>query len=392
MTSGALVLVANARLPSQRAQSLQVVQSACAFARAGVATTLYHARRVPTPALPAGEDLFAHYGVPPGPRARVEALDCVDWIDRVPVRLQFAPARVQELSFARCAARRVLAAHVGERVLVRELETALHLVRRRRPRVFLELHRVPGGRLRRRWLLEAARRVSGVVAISGGVREDLRELGVDPEGVVVAHDALEPARFAAAPARAEARERLGLPAQGVLAVYAGGLWPWKGVDLVVDAARSLPGVRFAVVGGADADVAALRARAAGLENLRVTGFRPPGEVPLWLAAADLGLVPNRSSPAISARHTSPLKVFEAMAVGLPLVASDLPSLRELLRHDEDAWLVPPDDAAALAAGVARLAGDRALRERLGARFAERAAEHTWDERARRLLAWMDRRA
>ena len=101
-----LVLVANARMPSHRAQSLQVAQMACALARAGADTTLLHAERHPTPPLPPGQDLWDFYAVPEGARAAIEAVPCTDWIDRVPRRLQFWPARVQELSFARNAAAR----------------------------------------------------------------------------------------------------------------------------------------------------------------------------------------------------------------------------------------------------------------------------------------------
>jgi glycosyltransferase involved in cell wall biosynthesis len=121
----------------------------------------------------------------------------------------------------------------------------------------------------------------------------------------------------------------------------------------------------------------------------VDGFQPPARVPLYLAAADLGVVPNRSRPAISARYTSPLKVFEALAAGLPLVASDLPSLREVLSDGEDAVLAAPDDEAALAQAIRRLLGDAELRAALAARGRARAAEHSWDARARRLLAWME---
>jgi glycosyltransferase involved in cell wall biosynthesis len=137
------------------------------------------------------------------------------------------------------------------------------------------------------------------------------------------------------------------------------------------------------------DVARILALAEGLGNVRVDGFQPPARVPLYLAAGDLGVVPNRSKPAISARYTSPLKVFEALAAGLPLVASDLPSLREILTHEGDALLVAPDDEAALAAGIARLAGDADLRARLADAGRARTAEHTWDARARRILAWME---
>ncbi|HEV8113984.1 MAG TPA: glycosyltransferase family 4 protein [Planctomycetota bacterium] len=384
-----LVLVANARMPSERAQSLQVAQCAAAYQRAGAPTTLLYAQRRRTPALPAGQDLWDFYGVGPGDRPTARAVPCIDWIDRVPRALQYAPARLQEQSFARNAARVVRKELAGARVLSRELECALRLVRAGHEDVFLEVHRVPGGRLRRRWLLEAGRGARGIWAISGGVRADLVELGLAEAKIRVEHDGFEPARFAHLPTRDAARAELGLPREVPLAVYTGGLLEWKGVDVLVDAARSLPGVYFAIAGGMEADVRKLRARVGGLANVRIDGFQPPTRVPLYLAAADLAVVSNRSRPAISARHTSPLKLFEAMAVGVPLVASDLPSLRELLEDGRDAVLVAPDDAEALARGIDRLAGDPALRARLAANLRARAAEHTWDARARRVLDAME---
>jgi glycosyltransferase involved in cell wall biosynthesis len=209
----------------------------------------------------------------------------------------------------------------------------------------------------------------------------------------VEHDGLEAARFPppSPEARAAARLRLGIPAEARAVVYTGGLLPWKGVDLLVEAARTCPEYLFVVAGGMQADVERLRARAGGLANVRIDGFQPPGRVADYLLAGDVGAVPNRSAPAISARHTSPLKVFEAMASGLPLVASDLPSMREVLEPELDAVLVAPDDAAALAAGLRRLMEDDGLRARLRDRSLARAPAHTWDARARRLLAWMDER-
>jgi glycosyltransferase involved in cell wall biosynthesis len=386
-----IVLLANARLPSERAQSLQVLQAAGAFARAGHATTLLHARRRSTPALASGVDLCTHYGLAAGARPQVVAAPCLDAIDLVPRALQYLPARLQELSFSRNAARWVRRERPRAWVLCREVEAARQLARAGQPGLFLELHRVPGGAARRRWLLEAARAARGVVAISGGVAQDLAALGVERERVTVAHDAFEPARFAHAPARETARAELGL-GSGPLVVYTGGLLPWKGVEVLIDAARELPQVRFAIAGGMPGDVARLRARAQGLANVRLDGFQEPARVPLYLAAADVLAVPNRSQPAISARYTSPLKAFEAMAAGVCVVASDLPSLREIFTHERDAWLVAPDDARALAQGLRSVLADDALRARLAAALAERAPQHTWDARAARLLAWMEARA
>ncbi len=392
MTVAELVLVANTRFPSRRAQGLQVAHVAAAFARAGTRTTLLVADRRAHVELPAGTDPFDWYGVPPGPRPTVERIACVDWIERVPRVLQYVPARLQELTFARNAAKHVLAKLPSAFAISREVECALRLVRAGHARTFLEIHRVPGGRTRRRWLIEAARGSRGIVAISGGVRDDLVALGLDAASIVVEHDGFEPARFANLPTRTEARKMLALPAEAPLVVYTGGLLAWKGVDVLVDAARLLPNAYFVVAGGLDADVARLRAHAAGASNLRIEGFQPPERVPLYLAAADLGVVPNRSTPAISAKYTSPLKAFESMAAGLPLVASDLPSLREILRADVDAVFVAPDDPRALADGIGRLIDDPASRARIAANLRARAPEHTWDARARRLAAWMEARA
>ncbi len=386
---GRLVLVANARLPSERAQSLQVVQMAAAFARAGVQTTLLHAERHPTPPLPEGQDLFDYYAVPEGPRPRVEAVPCRDWIDRVPRRLQFVPARVQELSFCRNAARRASAGQ-DTVVLSREIETARALAGSGAA-VFLELHRVPGGRLRRKWLRDAAREARGIAAISGGVRDDLLGAGIDPALVCVEHDAFEASRFASPVPRMAAREALRLDQKAKVVVYTGGLMPWKGVELLVGAARTLPEVQFVIAGGTEADNLRLQKLARSVWNVRFDGFQPPERIAQYLWAADLGAVPNRSQPAISARYTSPLKVFEAMAAGLPLVVSDLPSLREILPDEDDAAHVRPDDERALADGIAALLADEARRERIRARSLARAGEHTWDARARRLIAWMGER-
>lgn len=111
---------------------------------------------------------------------------------------------------------------------------------------------------------------------------------------------------------------------------------------------------------------------------------PPATVPLYLRAADLLVIPNSAKDADSARFTSPMKLYEYMASGTPILASNVPSLREALT-EETALFVTPDDAAALARGVSESLAhpDEALSR---ARKAQEAARsHTWQERARRIL-------
>ena len=387
-----LVLVANARMPSARAQSVQLCRAAQAFHDLGADTTVVHARRRDTPHRPAAE-VWGALASTPGAAPRrgwpaLEAVPCVDWIDAVPRALQFVPARLQEWTFGRAAARAVRSRHGDARVLVRDLEAAVEL--RGRRGVALELHRVPGGEVRRRWLARCVAAGQPVVAISGGVRADLEALGVPADRITVEHDAHDPAASAALPGRAEARAALGLEPDEEVILYAGGLLRWKGVDVLVDAARAgaLGGATVLVVGGMDADVAALRGRADGVPSVRVLGHRPAHEVPTFLAAADVGVVPNRRTPRISSHHTSPLKVFEAMASRLPLVVSDLPSLRDVLAPDE-AVFVEPESVDALGAGVRRLLDDPSGRAAMAERAHETVRAHTWGARARRILTFME---
>ncbi len=162
---------------------------------------------------------------------------------------------------------------------------------------------------------------------------------------------------------------------------------WKGVDVLLDAARRLPEVAFLIMGGMDRDVARLRQRAEGLDHVQITGFADPRKAAMALCAADISVVPNRATPAISARYTSPLKIFEAMAVGLPVVCSDLPSMRDVL-DDSMAVFVPPEDSGALAEALDSLLGDDARMKSISSALRAEAPKHTWDARALRILEWM----
>ena len=114
-----------------------------------------------------------------------------------------------------------------------------------------------------------------------------------------------------------------------------------------------------------------------------TGLIPPAEVPARLREAGVLALPNPAS-AISSEFTSPLKLFEYMASGRPIVASNLPSLREVLRDGENALLVEPGNPQALTAGIERIKNDPALGARLAARAAEDVRQFTWTRRAERL--------
>jgi glycosyltransferase involved in cell wall biosynthesis len=175
--------------------------------------------------------------------------------------------------------------------------------------------------------------------------------------------------------------------------YAGHLYPWKGVDVLVEALALLPGVRGLVVGGhpAERDTARLQARSRDLGlDARVVfaGLVSPPEVSARLGAADVLVLPNPLTP-VSARYTSPLKLFEYLAMGRPIVASDLPAFREVLTDRQNALLFEPGSPAALARAVRAVLDDPQLAAALAGRASQTAADYTWDRRAERLDALFD---
>jgi glycosyltransferase involved in cell wall biosynthesis len=159
---------------------------------------------------------------------------------------------------------------------------------------------------------------------------------------------------------------------------------------LLQALARAPDVRGLVVGGhpGEADFGRVEALARELKlhgRVTLTGLVAPTEVRRHLAPATMLVLPNTRS-AISERYTSPLKLFEYLAMGRAIVASDLPAIREVLTDGVSALLVPPGDPQLLADALSRLARDAELAGRLAEAAAALAPEYTWSRRAERLEA------
>lgn len=242
---------------------------------------------------------------------------------------------------------------------------------------FRGLRDAPLRRAREAALLRAA---DAVVAVSEAIAAHCRAAGVAGDRIRVIPNGVDAAAFAGTDGTA-VRLRLGLSPADPVVGFCGSLKPWHGVDVLVDAVALLgPGPTLLVVGdGPESAAVRARARALGLAAATVmTGGVPHDAVPGHLAAMDVGVAPYR---AMDPFYFSPLKVVEYLAAGLPVVASDLGSLRDLTPLVE---VVPPDDAPALARALAALLADPPARRRLGDRGRAFAATRTWDGVAQRL--------
>jgi glycosyltransferase involved in cell wall biosynthesis len=179
------------------------------------------------------------------------------------------------------------------------------------------------------------------------------------------------------------------------AVYLGQLMPWKGVDVLLRALAQTPDLPALVIGGRQGDdprrdeLRRLATELGVAERVEWAGWLPPAEAWQRLRRGDVGVVPTRAGGG-KELSSSPLKLFEYLACGLPVVASDLPALREVVRDGENGLLFSEGDPHALAAALARLAADRGELERLAAGALHAAAAHTWEARAIRIQALLQR--
>jgi len=214
----------------------------------------------------------------------------------------------------------------------------------------------------------------GVIAVCEGARQaEIERTGVLPDKVVTVYNGVDLPFVVPDPqAVARMRRAFGVPTQGLLVGTVGRLHPQKGfASLLAAVARvreRLPAIRLLLVGdGALRRDLVARAEALGLAEV-VTFAGSRGDVPEILAALDLFVLP-------SLWEGLPNAVLEAMAAGLPVVATAAGGTPELVVDGETGLLVPPGDVTALAEAIERLLRDAGLRRKMGEAGRKRVEGH-----------------
>ena len=174
--------------------------------------------------------------------------------------------------------------------------------------------------------------------------------------------------------------------------YTGHLYPGKGAELVVDLARVCSQFDFHIVGGTSNDLSQWRARDDLPDNLKLHGHQPHKDIPAYLIAFDVVLLPNQPVVRLETgnsdigRWTSPLKLFEYMAAGRAIVCSNVPVLKEVAEDGVNMLVCRHNDVSEWAAALQRLWADNGLRRSLGnAARGQLESRYTWGVRARYLI-------
>lgn len=257
--------------------------------------------------------------------------------------------------------------------------------------ITIELHDYNPNLPLRLLMKEAQRgRLLAVVCISQALAEKLVDFGFPGEAIVVAHDAVDPERFEPALGKDAARKILNLPLDPPIACYVGNLrYDRRGMETLLSGAATLSHVWFLVVGGESEDVAEYQAIAnrRHLKNISFVGHVSNSATPAYLFAADVLLMPYTTD---TPHHGwfSPMKMFEYLAAGRPIISSDFPVLHEVLVEDQNVLFVEPANADALVQAILRLLGDESLALKLSKQGIQTAAQYTWRMRQEKILAFM----
>ncbi|OGZ53287.1 MAG: hypothetical protein A3B25_00230 [Candidatus Ryanbacteria bacterium RIFCSPLOWO2_01_FULL_48_26] len=360
-----LIYIVDARIPTERAHGMQVMKMCEAFSKQGFIVELVIPARQNT----ISADPFDYYQI--GHKFRIRKLFCLD-LTRFGWSFFFV---LQNLTFVLASIIFLMFQKNGS-VLYTRGNTVLFWPKFLTDKflLFIETHFMWPKNIR--LYMKSFSKARGVIAVTKAYKTYLQQKYNVPENKIIwAPDGVDLEKFQIPNDKLQIRERLKLPRDKKIIVYTGSDLAWRGVETLKDAVVFFPKEYRAYFVGTVTPIEDYRAV--------FTGHKYPKEIPLWLRAADVLVLCGTAKSEISLHYVSPLKLFEYLAAGRPIVATDTPSHREIL-NDKNAILVKPDDPEALANAIKTVLADEGLAGKLGQNAALEANMYSWDNRVRRI--------
>ena len=395
MADKSLIYIANARMPTEKAHGFQVAKMCEAFATHGLKVLLLAPKRKN----PIKEELFSYFGIKNN--FEIKYLPIIDtvgfagpigyWLENLTFSFSvafFLFSRRSGIFFTpHLSAGHLIPQKSAGFIFTRDIFSGF-LASFLKREVIFEMHDFPKNYLFF-WRL-ALNRMHKIISTNRWKAKRINEVfGISDLKILAAPNGFDPELFLSNFNKEELRIKLGLPLNKVIALYAGHLYGWKGADTMAKAAFLAPEIIFVFVGGTEADLSVFRKKNGGQNNILIVGHKPPGAIPLYLLAADILVLPNSAKTEESMFGTSPIKLFSYMASGRPIVASDLPSIREIV-SEKEVLFVRPDDPAAIKEGILKLINDPMLYKELSDRAKIKSEEFTWENRAGKILNWIEK--
>lgn len=367
-----LYYIAYAKMPTEKAHGIHIAKTCEAFAEQGIDVTLVVPNRK-------GSTLSVQefYGLRRD--ITVVRLSVIDLGNKGPIRY-----RITALSFVCSYVWYLWTREVRKESLVYTVDidhfSFLGIPFSGLP-YFSEIH---GGKKKTRLQCFFLSHSSGIIATTPITGNELKirfrlpdtKVLIEPNGVDTPATALS---------QKEARRIVGIDESKKLVLYVGRVIAWKGIDILPEVANALPGVTIGFLGATREEYEQELGIPAG--KLEFYGSVPHAEVSTWLYASDACLVLGTPRDEYSFRYTSPMKVFEYLASGRPVLASRTPALLSVLT-EEDCYFFEPDSATDTVRAIQELLGDSSRTSAIAIAGMEKAKQHTWFKRAERIIAFM----
>jgi glycosyltransferase involved in cell wall biosynthesis len=357
-----ILYIANARIPTEKAHGIQIMKTCEAFAEGGQEVTLL----LPWRFNAIKENPFDYYGVKENFKIRkIFSFDLVS-LGQVGFLIQSCSFSLSALCYS---------LFIKKDVLYSRDEIVCWFLLLLNKKVYWEAHTNRYNFFARSVL----RRAQGIITISHGLKEFFVSRGVSPERICVAPDGVDVDSFTISASKEEARKKLNLPLDKKIVLYTGHLYEHKGAGILAEASKLLDELVL-FVGGTDTDITAFK-KTYGQLPIQIEGRKPHSLIPHYLKSADVLVLPNSAKDETSRLYTSPMKLFEYMASGTPIVTSDTPSIREVL-NEKNSILVEPDSSEALAHGIKKIIIDGSTSYGLQAQ--KDVLSYTWKKRVEKI--------
>jgi len=367
-----IVYLANIRIPTEKAHGIQIMKMCEAFAMSGHQIELV----VPWRFNHLKEDVFKYYGMKKS--FKIKKIPSIDLIG-----LPFG-FWIQSISFSFFSFFYLLFAKAD--IIYCRNPLVLSFLGWFKKNIVYEMHTVPKSFFIYKGIFKRAK---AIVVITQSIKDSFIKRGIDNNKILVAPDSVDLKQFDIQESQEECRKKLNLPLDKKIVLYTGHLYKWKGVYVLAEASKFLDkDVLVVFIGGTEKDEQEFRDKNRDLDNILILGHKPYSEMPYYLKTADVLVLPNSAKERISREWTSPMKMFEYMTSQKPIVASDIPSLREIL-NENNAILVDPDNPKKLAEGIKELLKNTNFSDKISKQAFKDVQKYSWGKRTKIIISFLN---
>ncbi len=375
-----IIYVTNSRMPTEKAHGFQIMKMCEAFSNAGIDIELWIPKRIN----PIKDSPFHYYNI-----RETFNIKRIPVIDFMPFEKFLGPiaSLIGSISFA-IFILFYLPKQDTENLIYSRDQFACWFLNFLRKKFVYEIHSFPKNL---HWYKRLWHRAYRLVAITQGLKNLLIKQGIKAEKIMVAPDGVDLGAFnAVKQPKEELKIELGFSTSDFLVGYIGRfktLGMEKGIKTMIETLSILEkDIKMVFVGGEESEIKEYKNLANRFNVLAQCVFieyQPRAKAIKYIKAMDVLVIPFPNAPHY-AFYASPLKLFEYMASGCPIIASDLPALREIL-NDKNALFFKPDDASGLARAVKMIKSSQMLGYHLSQQALADVKEYTWTKRAEKIL-------